>query len=104
MASDMNAKVSRRDVLKVGAGVGVGAAIAGVPALVFLKDDNGHAAVSAAAKSTHTPAMTGTTPSGPIVAYVRDAASGEVVIMQGVNEVVIKDAKLVARLMGEVEG
>lgn len=102
MASDLNAKVSRRDVLKVGAGVGVGAAIAGVPALVFLKNDDSHAEVSAISRSSGSP--TAGAASGPVVAYVRDAASGEVVIMQGVNEVVVKDSKLVARLMGVVEG
>jgi hypothetical protein len=35
---------------------------------------------------------------GPIVAYVADAARGEVVVMAGDSEVVRRDAALVARL------
>jgi len=103
MASDLNTKVSRRNILKVGAGVGLGAAVIGVPGLVFLKDDGSSAAPNASANLSGGSLQDGID-SGPLVAYVRDAKSGEVVIMQGVNERVIKDPKLVAQLLGVVEG
>ena len=103
MASELNAKVSRRNVLKVGGAFGLGAAVAGVPALVFLKDDDSSAGHMASANPTYSGSMQGANP-GPVVAYVRDAKAGEVVIMQGVNERVVKDPQLVAQLLGVVEG
>jgi hypothetical protein len=36
----------------------------------------------------------------PVVAFVRDAAAGEVVIMTGVEELVVHDPDLVARIVG----
>ena len=102
MASELNAKVSRRDVLKVGGAFGLGAAVAGVPALVFLKDDDSSTGHTAAANPTYSGSMQGAN-AGLVVAYVRDAKAGEVVIMQGVNEKVVKDPMLVAQLLGVVE-
>ena len=37
---------------------------------------------------------------GPIVAHVRDAATGEVAVMTGTKEVVYRDPELVDRLLG----
>jgi len=37
--------------------------------------------------------------SAPVLAYVRDAARGEVVVMKGGSEIVRRDARLAARLI-----
>jgi hypothetical protein len=37
--------------------------------------------------------------SAPVLAYVRDAAKGEVVVMKGGSEIVRRDARLAARLI-----
>jgi len=103
MAQDLNSKVSRRNMLKVGGAFGLGAAVAGVPALVFLKDDDANGSHMASSNPNYSGSMQGTN-AGPVVAYVRDAAKGEVVIMQGVNEKVVNDPRLVAQLLGVVEG
>ena len=36
--------------------------------------------------------------SGPVVAYVRDAATGEITVMAGERQVELRDRKLAARL------
>ena len=36
---------------------------------------------------------------GPLVAHVRDVASGEISVLMGMREVVIRDPELVARLV-----
>ena len=41
--------------------------------------------------------------SGPLVAYIRDASKGEVILMVGAKEVVRKDPGLVARLVRSCE-
>jgi hypothetical protein len=101
MDSTGDGTVSRRNILKAAAA----GAVVGIPAVVFMAngglggDDSGSAAMAA-----------GTGASGsreskqPVVAFVRDAAKGEVVVMSGVSEVVITDKKLVAQLLGVVEG
>ncbi len=45
----------------------------------------------------------GISPSEPLVAYVRDAAKGEVVLMIGTREVVRNDPGLAARLLRSCE-
>lgn len=37
--------------------------------------------------------------SGPVVAHVRDLATGEVSIMSGMQEVIVRDPQLVAKLL-----
>jgi len=39
---------------------------------------------------------------GPVVAYVEDASSGEVLLMLGERQMVVHDAELVARLSGHL--
>ena len=63
---------------------GTGAAVAGVAAITPL----GRA-------DAETPAAL---VEGPLVAYVSDASTGELTIMHGEREVVVRDKQLVARL------
>ena len=102
MDSSNDGTVSRRNVLKAAAA----GAIVGIPAVVFMTNNLGGDSDSGAMASTSYGASGSTLDSSkqPVVAYVRDAAKGEVVVMQGVSEKVITDKKLVAQLLGVVEG
>ena len=102
MDSSNHSTVSRRNVLKAAAA----GAVVGIPAVVFMANNLGSEDNSAMAGTTASAAagMSTKQPKQPVVAYVRDAAKGEVVVMSGVSEVVITDKKLVAQLLGVVEG
>ena len=92
MADRAQRGLSRRRFLK-GTAVGLGAAglmVAGPTAWVLTS--SGDTAPQAVSKEDDSPA------SGSLVAYVRDAAKGEVVIFTGSREVVRKDPALVAQL------
>lgn len=102
MDSNSQSTVSRRNVLKAAAA----GAVVGIPAVVFMANNLGSDDSSAvAAGSTAYGASGGKLEvKQPVVAYVRDVSKGEVVVMSGVSEVVITDKKLVAQLLGVVEG
>ena len=101
MDSSSHSTVSRRNVLKAAAA----GAVVGIPAVVFMANNLGSDDSSAAAAGTTAYGANGSRePKQPVVAYVRDAGKGEVVVMSGVSEVVITDKKLVAQLLGVVEG
>ena len=101
MDSNSHSTVSRRNVLKAAAA----GAVAGIPAVVFMANNLGSDDNSAVAGPTAYGASGGSLESKqPVVAYVRDAGKGEVVVMSGVSEVIITDKKLVAQLLGVVEG
>ena len=98
MDSTGDGMVSRRSLLKAAAA----GAVVGIPAVVFMTNGLGgdsNPGVSSATASA-APSMS----NQPVVAFVRDASKGEVVVMSGVSEVVITDKQLVARLQGVVEG
>jgi hypothetical protein len=83
--------ISRRSLLTRSAGVATTAAVAAVgPAVAagLLEAP----AVAVAAPSAHTPAH-------PVVAYVRNAARGEVTVVSGQCERTFRDAALVKRLL-----
>ena len=103
MGSNDSPEISRRALIKAAAGLGAGAAV-GLPAVVFLggkpgpgRQANGQSSATSAANE---PVLT----DQPIVAYVRDASTGEVVVMFGAQETVIHDRALVARLAGVAQG
>ena len=102
MDSNSHSTVSRRNVLKAAAA----GAVVGIPAVVFMANNLGSDDSSVAAAGTTAYGASGgkREPKQPVVAYVRDASKGEVVVMSGVSEVVITDKKLVAQLLGVVEG
>ena len=95
---------SRRSVLRGAAGVGavgfvaaVGVGAAAGPALAAR---NGRAAAA-----SDTPQATAGTPgaaAGPVVVYLRDAASGELDVFAGTSHAVIRDHQLAARLTSAV--
>jgi hypothetical protein len=91
---------SRRSVLRGAAGVGaVGLAAAvgvGAAAGPALAADNRRAAAAKpdAARSADA--------AGPLVVYLRDAASGELDVFAGTSHAVIRDRALVARLTSAV--
>ena len=92
---------SRRSVLRGAAGVGaVGLAAAvgvGAAAGPALAADNRRAAAPAR-PGTALPADT----AGPMVVYLRDAASGELDVFAGSSHAVIRDHELAARLASAV--
>ena len=99
MKAGSNQNISRRNLIRAAAGLGAGAAI-GLPAVVFLtKSDAGPASGLQADAATVGDGL-GVRFDQPLVAYVRDAAAGEVVVMFGASETVITDRQLVARLVG----
>ena len=102
MDSNSHSTVSRRNVLKAAAA----GAVVGIPAVVFMANNLGSDSSSAVAAGTTAYGASGgkLESKQPVVAYVRDASKGEVVVMSGVSEVVITDKKLVAQLLGVVEG
>jgi hypothetical protein len=75
---------SRRNFLAV---AGVGAAAAGAAAIL----PTGSAGAA-------TPASRGPAHPGPLVAYVRDTATGEVAVHVGEREVVVHDRELALRI------
>jgi hypothetical protein len=80
-------KLSRSSFLKT-AGLATGAAIVGgVPAAA--------AATEAEAQVVASPSLL---PHEPLVAYVRDAAKGEVTVVSGLSETTFKDPALVKRM------
>lgn len=86
------AEMTRRDLLKKGSLGLAGAAAIGMVA-------GGLPPVAAAATPRRrSPMPTGGEPSEAVVAYVRDASSGEVGILVGTKEIVTHDAVLARRL------
>jgi hypothetical protein len=88
---EKNVNVSRRAFLsRASLGVVIAGAAAAVPGL------------GAVVRLPAAPATTPDLPlvAEPLVAHVRDLASGEVSLMVGTNHVVLRDANLAARLYG----
>jgi hypothetical protein len=81
------AESSRRTFLVA---AGVGAAAVGVATV------SPAAAAAATTKGSSTPAAL--PPGEPLVAYVSDAATGELTLLVGEREILIRDRDLVARL------
>jgi hypothetical protein len=81
--------VSRLSFLKASAGAAAGAAAIGVPVAVAVANEKAGVPVDPA----------GTTPREPVVAYVRDAARGEVTLVSGTSELTYRDHGLVKRLL-----
>jgi len=99
MQDATNKNISRRNLIKAAAGLGAGAAV-GLPAVVFLTRGDEHMAPAVSASDASGAVAAGQ----PIVAYVRDAAAGEVVVMFGSSETVVTDRQLVMRLTGLAQG
>ena len=94
---DLSGKVGRRDLLKRSAiGLAAIGAAAAIPAVVLTMDSDDEDAQANVAPPSDV--------KGPLVAYVQDAATGDVLVMAGESEFVINDPRLVAKLAGAVGG
>jgi hypothetical protein len=93
--SEGTKKIARRDLLRAAAGLTAAGAIVGVPALVLSQRGGNDSMSGAAATNQHELSLD----QQPLVAYVQDAANGEVVLMAGIDQVVIVDHDLVHRLL-----
>jgi hypothetical protein len=82
--------VTRLSFIKSSAGVAAGAAVIGLPGAV----------AEAAQEKRGVPVTpSSANPREPVVAYVRDAARGEVTVMSGTQEKTYRDRALAKRLM-----
>jgi predicted nicotinamide N-methyase len=90
-------RVSRRSVLRGAAGAGaVGiAAVAGAGTVIAAT----RPAEAAAATAATTPTATGVANAGPLVVYLRDAATGEMEVFAGASQARFRDPALAARLL-----
>jgi len=80
---------TRLSFIKASAGVAAGAAAVGVPAAVVMGGEP--ARVGAAPEVA--------APREPVMAYVHDAARGEVTVMSGTSQTTYRDPVLVKRLL-----
>jgi hypothetical protein len=88
-------RLSRRSFIHASAGVATGAVIAGTPAALVLDQQSGDVQPSVITPSSPAPRE-------PVMAFVRDAARGEVTILSGVTETTYHDPALVKRLLAAV--
>lgn len=93
-------ELSRRTVLQVGGG----AAIA-VPITVLATRGGAPNPIagSAAATSVSAGVAGGTVTGEPVMFCVHDARTGEVSVLHGTSEVIVRDSGLVARILAAVE-
>jgi hypothetical protein len=101
------APLSRRSLLRGAAGVGaVSVAAAAGAGAIFAAAGPASAATTVDADTVHAGAVTDTPahPAGdePIVAYLRDAATGEFEVFHGTRQVRVRDRKLAVQLLNQV--
>jgi hypothetical protein len=89
-------KVTRRSFLHTSAGVAGGAVIVGAPAAIA---STGRPVSEAMATEP-----SGPLPSEPVMAFVRDAARGEVTLVAGTTEATYRDHELVRRILAAAPG
>lgn len=87
MADEKKSKMSRRSFLqKTAVGAAAVGAMAAAPTILKMTEN------------VQAGLPTGDVNNAPVMAYVRDAASGTVVVMWGTKEIVTRDFALVSRL------
>ncbi len=92
------AKIARRRFLKQ---TSIGVATVGVAAGVFTAAPR--LAAMAAPSTVSTVDSSLASASEPVMAYVSNAAKGELHVMAGLKEIVIRDPELVTRLLASVK-
>ena len=90
--SESQSSVNRRSFLK---GAATGGLVLGVAAAIPIKLLSGSDGPGSPEQAAQMPALQ---LSEPMVAYIRDPARGEVVVMVGTQEIVLQDPSLAARL------
>ncbi|HKC73630.1 MAG TPA: twin-arginine translocation signal domain-containing protein [Chloroflexota bacterium] len=84
------AKLTRRDLIKqTSAGAAALGALAAVPGL----------AGAQGAPQAHAAGLSAADRNGPLVAYLRDEAVGEIGLLVGTREIIVRDRELVQRLL-----
>jgi hypothetical protein len=84
------AKLTRRDLIKqTSAGAAALGALAAVPGL----------AGAQGAPEAHAAGLSAADCNGPVVAYLRDVAAGEIGLLVGTREIIVRDRELVQRLL-----
>ena len=84
------AKLTRRDLIKqTSAGAAALGALAALPGL----------AGAQGAAEAHATAPAVADRSGPLVAYLRDVAKGEIGLLVGTREIIVRDRELAQRLL-----
>jgi hypothetical protein len=84
------AKLTRRDLIKqTSAGAAALGALAALPGL----------AEAQGAPEAHAAGLALTDRNGPLVAYLRDVAGGEIGLLVGTREIIVRDPDLVQRLL-----
>jgi hypothetical protein len=92
--------VSRRLFLANSAGLAAaGAAVAALPSMASVLPGTAATAADEAPAS-----LEEITAAGPLVVHVADAASGEISVMTGESEVVIRDRTIVSRIVAAANG
>jgi hypothetical protein len=97
-SQDEERGVSRRSFIKASAGVATGATVLGVPAAAVLGIPAAAAAAAGGADAVQVAPAT-EDPAEPVMAYVHDAAKGEVTVLAGTQQVTYRDPALVKRLL-----
>jgi len=93
-------ELSRRGFLSTSAGLtAAGVALAAAPGLVAVVPE-----VESALDDTAAPAAEQLQSIGPVVVHVRDAVAGEVSVLSGESEVVIRDRAFVDRIVSAASG
>jgi hypothetical protein len=99
-------EVSRRLFLKGGSAAVIAAgaisAIPGFPAVLGVVETQGSADVGAADAAV-TDSGASAVLSEPLIAHVRDLATGEIGLFSGTREITLLDPRLAARLVGAIE-
>jgi hypothetical protein len=99
-------EVTRRNFLKGGSAAVVAAgaisAIPGLPALAGVLETQGPADAGAADAAV-TDGESSAALSEPLVAHVRDAATGEIGFFSGLREITVLDPQLAARLIKAIQ-
>lgn len=93
--------LSRRTILKVGGGAAVA-----VPMTVLAGRVAGADPLAGATPSATTAAATAVDAAGaaaPVMFCVHDAATGEVSVLHGTSEVIVRDTTLVSRILAAVD-
>jgi hypothetical protein len=84
------AKLTRRDLIKqTSAGAAALGALAAVPGLAGVQG----------APEAHGAGLSAADRNGPLVAYLRDVAKGEIGLLVGTREIIVRDPELVQRLL-----
>lgn len=96
-------ELSRRRILRAGAGAAVAVPITVLAARVAAADPTGaDVPTSAGVAAPPTVSAAAGTPDRPVMFCVHDASAGEVSVLHGTNEVIVRDTGLVSRILAAV--